>query len=142
MSKFSERELQSVLCGSLIAEGSARKVYHCKPNSRLVVKIERTARSLQNVAESEIWSFVMSDKEMKKWFAPCVFISSAGTVLIQDKVEPLREKDLPKSLPAFLVDLKIENFGMLNGHIVCCDYGTMIGSIRTASRRMVKAEWR
>lgn len=142
MSKFNERELESVLCGSLIAEGSARKVYHCKPNSRLVVKIERAARSFQNVAESEIWSFVMGDKEMQKWFAPCVFISNAGTVLIQDKVEPLRQRDLPKSLPAFLVDLKIENFGVLDGRVVCCDYGTMMASIRTASRRMVKAVWR
>jgi hypothetical protein len=142
MSKFNERELQSVLCGSLIAEGSARKVYHCKPNSRLVVKIERSARSFQNVAESEIWSFVLGDKQMQKWFAPCMFISNAGTILIQEKVEPLRQKDLPKSLPEFLCDLKIENFGMLNDRIVCCDYGTMVYSIKRASRKLVKAVWR
>lgn len=141
MSKFQEREYKSVLCADLIGKGSAREVYHLKTNADFVVKIETRIRSFQNIAEWEIWSFVQGGP-LEKWFAPCQFISNAGTVLIQRKVTPLRECELPKKLPALLGDLKIENFGLLNGRFVCCDYGTGVHAIRTASRRMIKADWR
>jgi hypothetical protein len=141
MSKFQEREYKSVLCGDLIGKGSAREVYHARLNADYVVKIETRVRSFQNIAEHEIWSYVQGGP-LEKWFAPCLSISHAGTILLQRKVEPLRQHELPKKLPALLGDLKIENFGLLNGKLVCCDYGTGVFAIRTASQRMIKADWR
>jgi hypothetical protein len=63
-------------------------------------------------------------------------------MLIQRYCEPLREVELPKLLPDFLCDLKRENFGMFDGRVVCCDYGTAHSAIRRTSRKLVKAEWR
>lgn len=141
MSEFLYGELQSVVCGDLLGEGSARKVYVCKLNSDHVVKVETRGGSFQNVSEWETWSWVQGS-QMARWFAPCEFISNCGSILIQKRVEPIRLNERPPMLPAFLCDLKRENFGILGGKIVCCDYGTVPSAIRNASRRMVRVEWR
>ena len=138
---FKFQELSSAMIGTFIGEGIARKVYHCRLNIEYVCKIETKAHSFQNVSEWETWLWVRGNKYLEPWFAPCFHISGGGTVLIQRYCEPLRDADLPKQLPSFLCDLKRENFGMLNGRIVCCDYGTSHSSIRVASRKLVKAKW-
>lgn len=142
MSKFFWRELRSVALGDLLGEGTGRKVYVCKLNSNYVVKVEENARSFQNVAEWDHWSWVSAVAPMARWLAPCEFISNSGAVLIQRRVEPLRRSELPKRIPAFLTDTKLENFGMLEGRVVCFDYGTLGFSLRSATKRMVKADWR
>jgi hypothetical protein len=107
----------------------------------VVVKIESGSRSFQNVEEWLAWTWVKGTA-MAKWFAPCISVSAAGSILIQQRVTPMRKGERPGKLPAFLCDLKPENFGMYQGRIVCCDYGTVLSSIRTASKRMVVAKWR
>lgn len=139
MSDFWWREARSLLCSELIGRGSARKVYACRVDPTLVVKIEKGGRSFQNVSEWEIWDYGYD--EFSKWLAPCVQISSCGGILLQKRAEPLRDSDLPERIPAFLTDIKKENFGMLNGRVVCVDYGTMIARVTDASRRLVKARW-
>jgi hypothetical protein len=141
VTKFRYREARAILCGELIGEGSARKVYELRTNPDFVIKIETAGRSFQNVSEYETWQWVAGGP-LAKWFAPCQFISPCGLLLVQRKVEPLRIAELPPRLPAFLCDLKRENFGLLAKRIVCCDYGTAHSAIRIASKRLVRAKWR
>lgn len=138
---FKYQELSSVMIGSFIGDGIARKVYRCLMNRDYVCKIESGARSFQNVSEWETWKWVEGNKQLEKWFAPCFRISGSGTILLQRYCEPLRDADLPKRLPSFLCDLKKENFGMLNNRVVCCDYGTVHSAIRQTSRKLVNAKW-
>lgn len=142
MSKFFYRELRSVVRGDLLGEGTGRKVYVCKLNSHYVVKVEEGGGSFQNVAEWDHWGWVQTVPAIARWLAPCEFISSSGAILIQRRVEPVRRAELPKRIPAFLTDIKLENFGMLEGRVVCFDYGTMGASLRNAPKRLVKADWR
>lgn len=144
MSKFLFRELRSAMLGDKLGYGVGRQVYLCKINSDYVVKIEDKARSFQNIAEWDAWDWVSQGgaPDMAKWLAPCLQISASGSILVQRRVEPLRTSDLPAKVPAFLADLKLENFGMLNGKVVCCDYGTIGVSLRRTDKRLVKAVWR
>lgn len=142
------KELQSLFLGEQIGEGMSRKVYEYHDPltgavDRAVVKYEGqlVAGHFQNVAEWEIWEWVRATP-MQKWFAPCYAISPCGLYLIQARVDPLRRKEWPKKLPAFLGDLKTENFGMLEGRVVACDYGTGISAIRSSGKRMVACHWR
>jgi hypothetical protein len=141
VTRFRYSEARAILCGDLIGEGSARKVYELRTNSDYVIKIETAGRSFQNVSEWETWQWV-SGGPLSGWFAPCEFISPCGLLLVQRKVEPLRVAELPPMLPAFLSDLKRENFGLLAKRVVCCDYGTAHSSIRSVSKRMRRATWR
>lgn len=142
MSKFLYKELRSLVLGDLLGQGRDRKVYICKLNSDYVVKIEELAQCFQNISEWETWGWLVSKPAMSRWLAPCEFISNGGTMLIQRRVEPLRKADLPAKLPDFLCDLKQENFGMLNGKVVCCDYGTLHSVVRRAPKGLVKAVWK
>lgn len=140
-SSFFEKEARSIFLGDMIGSGQSREVYVLHGDERVVVKIEQGARQFQNVEEWALWNWVR-ETPMARWFAPCVSISSAGSILIQKRVTPMRENERPKLLPSFLCDLKPENFGMYRGAIVCCDYGTALSSIRKTSKRMVKPKWR
>lgn len=120
----------------------ARKVYVLRLNPEYVIKIESGRQSFQNVAEWEYWSWV-KDTKIEKWFAPCELISTCGSMLVQRRVTPLRPNELPKRLPAFLdCDLKIENFGLIDGKFVCCDYGTAQFIVQQSPRHYVPAKWR
>lgn len=141
-SELMYRDLLSVIRGPKLGQGVARKVYQMKSNSRLVLKIETGAESFQNMAEWEMWSWVDGRPKISRWFAPCRHISSCGLFLIQDYVEPIRDSERPPLLPSFLSDLKRENFGMLDGKIVCADYGTVLSAIRDMPMRMKKAIWK
>lgn len=135
-------ELLSVVRGDKLGEGVARKVYAVLLNDSLVIKVESASRSFQNVAEWEVWDWVKSDTSLARWFAPCRNISACGLYLIQDRCEPIRDSERPKTLPAFLCDLKRENFGLLNGKVVCCDYGMILSMVRYWSRKQIKANWK
>lgn len=43
-----------------------------------------------------------------------------------EKTELIRNADLPKKVPYFFTDQKLENYGFINGHLVCHDYGTIL----------------
>lgn len=142
------KELKSLFLGKKIGEGMSRKVYqYTDPLTgsfdRAVVKYEGrfVDGHFQNVAEWEIWTWVRGTP-MQKWFAPCYAISPCGLYLVQARVDPLRSKEWPKRLPSFLTDLKPENFGMFEGRVVACDYGTGVSAIRSSGARMVPCNWR
>lgn len=134
-------DLRSIVLGDLIGEGSARKVYQLNLNAQFVIKVEELAKSFQNVCEWEMWKYV-EDTPLAKWFAPCVKISNSGIFLVQYKVDPIRISEQPRKLPWFLCDIKRENFGLLNGKLVCCDYGTMHSFIARSRPTLRKADWR
>jgi hypothetical protein len=140
VSDFWWRQAKGVLLGERLGIGSARKVYQCRIDPGLVVKIEKGGRSFQNVNEWEAWSFL--GKKHCHWLAPCLHISSCGAILIQKRAEPIRKGDLPKRIPSFLRDIKLENFGMIDGRLVCIDYGTLPHAIGDSSVKLTKASWR
>ena len=116
------------------------KVYECKLDKSLVVKIEEPIEGrFQNVAEWLFWDSVQYNKKISKWLAPCEWISDNGCILLQKKVIPIREHELPEKLPSFLTDIKIENFGILKKKPVCFDDG-FINSL--CSTQLKKAHWK
>jgi hypothetical protein len=59
--------------------------------------------------------------------------------MLQQRVEPIRDSDtLPDMIPAFLTDIKRENFGWYDGRIVCVDYAMHLDNLST---RLKKATW-
>lgn len=135
------RDLFGLVAGDKLGEGMARQVHEYALDSKLVVKFETGARSFQNAAEWEFWTWVRGT-DLERWFAPCRYVSACGCILIQDRCEPLPVRRRPKMLPAFMTDVHPDNFGVLGGRVVCFDYGFGLSVIRRTSRRMVKARWR
>jgi hypothetical protein len=134
---FVHKELFNLVCGDLIGEGAFRKVYAHRGDPTVVVKVEEGGRSFSNIIEWETWQQLQYMK-LGEWLAPCLDISSAGSVLIQRRALPVRRGELPDRVPKIFTDLKIENWGMLDGKVVCVDYGNLIFPAPSATR---KAEW-
>lgn len=129
-----------MLAGKLIGQGSQRKVFECKLRPELVVKIEdKDYRAFSNVREMMFWSDNQYRETVAKWLAPCEFLSPDGRVLLQKRADPLpRGYKLPEKMPHFLTDFKRENFGLIDGKLVCIDYGLTIDNVKT---NLKKADW-
>lgn len=108
-----------MFCGPLIAKGTARSVYEMTGQPNLVIKVELTEGTFQNIAEWQNWSSLQFTP-WSQYLAPCRRISPCGHILIQERTVPL--EDVPLMLPDFFEDLKHANFGILNGRVVCHDY--------------------
>lgn len=119
------RELMYLFVGEKIGDGSARKVYSLRQDDTKVVKIETGSSSFQNIIEWEIWTRFKNNTRVAKWLAPCHWISASGTHLIMSKCDNLRSNEIPKKVPKFLIDHKPDNFGLLDGKVVCRDYGLL-----------------
>jgi len=130
--------------GEYLGGGCARDVYEFIGQPDLVIKVETTAHSFQNVMEWNTWHEVQGTP-WARFFAPCRRISPCGIVLIQERTKPLETDRLPKRLPAFFADLKPENFGRIGDRAVAHDYAVnLVGDLglRKASMRYVrKDEW-
>lgn len=134
-------DIAGMLLGEKIGSGQFRDVYAHATNPDYVVKVENGARSFHNVAEYDLWKAV-EDKPIAKWFAPVSHISPAGSVLVMRRVEHLPKQFLPKQVPDFFTDLKVDNWGLFEGRPVCCDYGlTLLLDRMTSSGRMKRATW-
>lgn len=114
-----------------LGEGASRKVYALRRDPDLVLKIEDAGRTFNNQTEWMIWQEV-KDWPIADWFAPCVAIDSWGSALLQRRTEPFEcERDFREALrktrggylPTLFSDTHHENFGMLDGRVVCHDYG-------------------
>jgi hypothetical protein len=140
-------ETLSMLCGDPIGAGIARAVYAMGDR---VVKIESLAGSFQNVIEWETWRN-LEHTEYARYLAPCHRISSSGAALVQSRVTLLTPTPDARTqrlvdrcrLPDFLTDFKFNNYGVLNGRIVCCDYGSnLLLNHGAFSSRLRKPKWR
>jgi len=134
-------EAKAILCGDKLGEGTTRRVYVCRLNEQYVVKVEPRGTAFQNVEEWKAWWWACGHQK-RHWLAPCEFISPCGLILIQQRVTPLRRGEHPRTIPAWLADLKKENFGMLDGKVVACDYGTVLSGFREASSKPIKPRWK
>lgn len=131
----------NLLCHNKLGSGIHRDVFECRINDRLVVKVENDLpwRYFANVLEMKFWSDHQHCDKIAKWLAPCEYLSPDGLVLLQRRVEPIRDSDeLPKKLPTFLTDVKRDNYGWLDGRLVCFDYAL---TIPTPSLRLRGADW-
>ncbi len=128
-----------LMCGERLGGGVARDVYVSRLDPDLVVKIEHTSGTFQNQMEWRVWENLSHDKDARKWLAPCVHISPCGSVLVQRRTAPLRRAEMArhKQLPKFLTDVKMSNFGILGGKLVCHDYGIVRWSYDTGLRKAV-----
>lgn len=130
----------NLLCGNLLGSGIHRKVYECRIKKEWVVKVEYGDdwRYFSNVHEMKFWNDNEYVPSIKRWLAPCHYLSPEGRLLIQTKVDPIRSTDkLPKNLPSFLTDTKRENFGYLNGKLVSVDYVTTVPNPSLKPKRAI-----
>lgn len=126
----------------MLGIGVYRKVGLFKPDGSLVIKIALEDPS-KNYIEWEIWNNICQCKDLARWFAPCVSISTCGMFLLQKRVETKPKTEYPKLIPEFFTDTKYSNFGWLDGKFVCCDYSGF-GQIfmdKKPNLKMVKADW-
>jgi len=137
------RDLLQGAAGNLIGRGSSRAVYEWLPDPKLVLKIE-TTKTFQNVMEWEVYAYLAGSK-MEQYLAEPIWIGAYGSVMLMKRTQPINDSQLPKILPDWLSDRKRENFGWLDGKVVCHDYGVS-NIIRLAEKqrfRPVKPdEWR
>ena len=134
------RDSFDLLCGRKLGSGVYRDVFECAIDDKYVVKVEPAGRMKGiNILEWHNWETNRYAEAFSKWLAPCKLISPNGRVLIMRKTEPLRVADLPTLLPEFLMDIKPENAGMLEGRLVFHDYPYLNS---TLLKRMHKVDWR
>lgn len=133
-------EAFNLLCGDLLGEGCSRQVFACKIRPDLVVKVEEsTNRIFANVTEQKLYDDTRHIKRITKWLAPCEFLSPDGRILLMKRCDPVPGNfKMPKMMPEFLNDMKKENYGILDGQLVCVDYG-MYSSI--ISSKPGPVEW-
>lgn len=127
------RDIVQGLAGKQIGRGASRAVYEWMPDPTLVLKIE-TAATFQNVMEWEVYSYLVGTDWIKHLAQP-VWIGQYGSALLMKKTQPINDSQLPKLLPSWISDRKRENFGWLDGHVVCHDYGVN-DLVRTVHRQM------
>lgn len=132
------RDAFHLLCGDRLGYGMSRSVFACTLHRNCVVKVEEGAGQFQNVVEWETWRRV-EGTPFAKWFAPCMWISPNGSVLIMARTTPAPE--YPERMPAFLSDFKRTNYGMHEGRLVCHDYGTHLMFEHGMTKRLIKADW-
>lgn len=134
-----QNELIGLLVTERIGQGTYRDVYGSHVLPDCVVKVEVGENRFNNPLEWIIWQEFKATK-WAKWLAPCRFISACGVVLIQARCEPLGLR--PRRVPAFLADLKAENWGTIKGHPVCFDYGNNhVFTLVADNAAMVKPKW-
>lgn len=132
----------NLFVGEQIGVGMTRRVFVLRSDPTVVVKIEKGPRQhFQNIMEWHIWSRV-AGTSLEKWFAPVIRMSSEGRVLLMKRTEPARRADLPERVPAWMTDLKMANFGVLNGKLVLHDYAKTMFIERGMTKATVKADWR
>jgi len=137
-------DMAGLLCDQPLGEGIGRRTFVFGLDYTKVIKIEDSAGSFQNVMEWETWQS-LEGTPYDKWLAPCRHISPCGTILIMDRTRPPGRGELPKKLPEWLSDHKLENYGFIKSRFVCHDYGTNLllnhGAYKPMSRRNIDWSW-
>lgn len=134
----------TIVCGESIGAGSFRDVFNYNTHKGYVIKLEPGSTDC-NLVEWMIWEevkYLSGDMEwVKDWFAPVEWISPNGRILVMKKTKPTHKKlSPPDKIPAFLWDVKLENFGWIGNKFVCHDYGQFYNMINYP-KKMIKANW-
>lgn len=139
--KIVSLEILDFLCDDYLGGGISRFVFDFKLNKKFVVKIDCSDRNA-NVIEHNIWVEAKQyEPKLQKWFAPCHELSRCGRIMLQRKCKTgIPFDQFPKKIPDFFVDRKYQNWGMLDGKMVCFDYaGTILSNL--GNFKMVDANW-
>lgn len=114
------------LCGKKLGAGLYRSVYEYNLDDKYVIKVEPNSTE-SNMTEfllySEIKGLCGELEWVKDWFAPILWMSPNGKILVMQKTEEKSNKERPKEVPSFFTDLKRDNFGWIGNKFVCHDYG-------------------
>jgi len=114
------------LCGKKLGAGVYRTVYEYNLDDKYVIKIEPNATE-SNMAEYMLWDeikYLCGDLAwVKEWFAPILWMSPNGKLLVMQRTEEKPNKERPREVPAFFTDLKRDNWGFIGNKFVCHDYG-------------------
>ncbi len=135
----------SSLCGENIGSGVYRDVFVSNLNHDHVIKVEREGSNC-NMVEAMIWEEIREFKNdlawVKKWFAPVHWISPNGRILVMTKTNPKDHGRYtpPKKIPAFMWDVKLDNFGWIGKNYVCHDYAQFHNMIHYP-KKMKNANW-
>jgi len=140
-------DLLSAILETEVGRGMNRIVYTSKLFPGTVIKVAST-RNLKNaisdnMAELAIWeSIEMMPERVKKWFCPCISIGCHGTILFMKYAEICSNaSQLPTRVPSFFTDLKVENWGILNGTPVCVDYAKTLVHNVFLNKATRAADW-
>ena len=134
-------------CGRHVGSGSSRSVYEFGLEKKYVVKIQRqddpSVRNFENIHEFDTYfNLLHHHPKLAAFLAPATNISSCGRILMMYQTKPIKDKQkMPKVIPAFLTDTKIQNWGTLpNGKVVCHDYAntTVLSKVNT---KLVQPKW-
>lgn len=119
----------------LIKRGVTRIVFVFKNK---VYKIPNCTYSLEhflkgwiaNIHEKKTWEVFNSpgieDKTVRDKICPILKSYLKGFIIVMPRCTPLKPEDFPDESPFIDVpwgDHKMDNYGMLNGKMVCLDYG-------------------
>lgn len=140
-------ELMSLLVGDKIGEGKYRRVYDCRLDPTLVVKVDRSGEVPEaNQTEWCLWQNT-PEKIRRRWLLPCVLLSRGGTILLQRKGTQLHAADyadtkiVPPKIPRILnQDAHVNNFSLYKGKALCHDYA-MLTFDNAKPWELVKRKW-
>lgn len=114
--------------GRVLGAGKSRVVFELRGLPDFVIKIaHRTNAGEHNRDEWAHWKTASEDE--KKWLCPCKAIYDNGIYLVQRRGEPVTKAQVAQALkraPCWVKnrdDKKHQNFVMLDGRVVFCDYG-------------------
>lgn len=138
-------DIFTTLCGNFIGEGATRCVFEHNLDNRFVVKVAICPAGVRaNIIEHEVWKEVegltRNLEWVKDWFAPVIYISENGNVLIMRKTEIKPNKKKPNQVPKFLLDCYERNFGWIGNKYVCHDYGFIWGLLKY-EKRFKRPNW-
>ncbi len=126
--------------GEHLGSGYSRAVFDYKLDKKYVAKIDTNTRG-SNYMEWEVWNEVKNTR-FAKYFAECKSISADGKILIQRKAAKIEWfHTIPKQLPAFFHDIRQDNFGVIDGKIVCIDYALNNLLSKGLTKEMVPVKW-
>jgi hypothetical protein len=133
----------TLLCGDLLGSGVSRQTYVYAADKNYVVKMQHSTADFQNQTEWKLWHDLkgVEGRGLDKWLAPCIRISDMGTWMIQKRTTPVTLDYLKKKynrIPEMFTDLKADNWGLLDGKLVCHDYGRLVYHVKPI---LVKAKW-
>jgi hypothetical protein len=134
-------DAMTLVCGELLGTGAARQVYVCAFDPTWVVKLDTSRGKFQNVREWAVWQNFKESAADKKWLAPVGCISDSGHWLMQRRTTPvslIELRRLAPRVPKYFTDLKSANWGLLDGVVVCHDYGMSLHEVASGTK---KAEW-
>lgn len=134
-------EFFNFTCGELLGSGTSRFVFEYRPDKKYVVKID-CSNVMSNNMEWQIWHEIQFIDKLQIWFAPVTSMSTSGRVMLQRRCKtgiPYNQYHL--KIPDFFTDLKYENWGMLNGKMVCFDYASTKFLDLSMNYKLVSAKW-